>query len=237
VVLTDSNPGFQPFAYAGGIYDQDTGLVRFGARDYDPISGRWTAKDPIRFAGGDANMYAYVANDSMNVVDPSGLFSPVSHHLITFTAAVAEGAGLFQALNLAAAVAAADWNPSLSASQASENSHWHAMCPPGVAQSVCKQKFDKIIDDGIIEDGTCGKESYASLAHQLHALQDSWAAGHMGFQSFNGNLSDLPVAHAVGDWFPSSNNTQVAIAATRHFLATRAGVGGVRAYIAVRGYL
>ena len=35
VVLTDTNPGFQPFGFAGGLYDPDTGLVRFGARDYD----------------------------------------------------------------------------------------------------------------------------------------------------------------------------------------------------------
>jgi RHS repeat-associated protein len=46
-VTRDSNPGFQPFGFAGGIYDQHTGLVRFGARDYDPKIGRWTAKDPI----------------------------------------------------------------------------------------------------------------------------------------------------------------------------------------------
>ena len=30
--LQDSNPGFQPFGFAGGLYDPDTGLVRFGAR-------------------------------------------------------------------------------------------------------------------------------------------------------------------------------------------------------------
>ncbi len=45
-VTQDTNPGFQPFGFAGGIYDIDTGLVRFGARDYDAETGRWTAKDP-----------------------------------------------------------------------------------------------------------------------------------------------------------------------------------------------
>jgi YD repeat-containing protein len=39
-VLLDTNPGFQPFGFAGGLYDSDTGLVRFGARDYDPETGR-----------------------------------------------------------------------------------------------------------------------------------------------------------------------------------------------------
>ena len=52
-VLQDTQPGFQPFGFAGGLYDPDTKLVRFGARDYDPRTGRWTAKDPILFAGGD----------------------------------------------------------------------------------------------------------------------------------------------------------------------------------------
>lgn len=73
-VLADTNPGFQPFGFAGGLYDADTGLVRFGARDYDAVTGRWTAKDPIGFAGGDTNLYAYCANDSVNCIDPSGRF-------------------------------------------------------------------------------------------------------------------------------------------------------------------
>ena len=72
-VSSDTNPGFQPFGFAGGLYDADTGLVRFGARDYDAETGRWTAKDPILFDGGDANLYAYVGNDPVNFIDPVGL--------------------------------------------------------------------------------------------------------------------------------------------------------------------
>ncbi|MEO8379129.1 MAG: RHS repeat-associated core domain-containing protein, partial [Acidobacteriota bacterium] len=71
-VLSDSNPGFQPFGFAGGLYDPDTGLVRFGARDYDPRVGRWTAKDPKAFNGGDTNLYCYVHNNPINFIDPSG---------------------------------------------------------------------------------------------------------------------------------------------------------------------
>jgi RHS repeat-associated protein len=72
-VINDTNPGFQPFGFGGGLYDPDTRLTRFGVRDYDAQSGRFTAKDPIRFAGGQANLYGYVLNDPVNKKDPFGL--------------------------------------------------------------------------------------------------------------------------------------------------------------------
>ena len=71
-VLLDTSPGFQPFGFAGGLYDSQTGLVRFGARDYDAVTGRWTAKDPIRFYAGDTNLYGYVLSNPVNLIDPSG---------------------------------------------------------------------------------------------------------------------------------------------------------------------
>ncbi len=75
-VTSDTNPGFQPFGFAGGLYDRHTGLVRFGARDYDPETGRWTTRDPILFYGGDSNLYDYVFTDPVNFIDPTGLVAP-----------------------------------------------------------------------------------------------------------------------------------------------------------------
>jgi RHS repeat-associated protein len=60
------------FGFAGGLYDSDTGLVRFGARDYDPLVGRWTSKDPLLFGGQQSNLYVYVGNQPTNVTDPTG---------------------------------------------------------------------------------------------------------------------------------------------------------------------
>jgi RHS repeat-associated protein len=99
-VKFDSNPGFQPFGFAGGLYDTDTGLLRFGARDYDPRTGRWTTQDPIGFRGGQSNLYAYVLNDPVNSVDSSGLGNFVAGIGASFVAIIGGDAALGIAVNV-----------------------------------------------------------------------------------------------------------------------------------------
>jgi RHS repeat-associated protein len=71
-VISDTNPAFDlVFGFASGLADPDHELIRFGARDYQPSSGRWTARDPILFVGG-LNLYEYVGNDPLNLVDREG---------------------------------------------------------------------------------------------------------------------------------------------------------------------
>ncbi len=72
VVTSELVPGWQQIGFAGGITDPASPLVRFGARDYDPGSGRWTAPDPLGVTGGSANLYEYVGNDPVDRSDASG---------------------------------------------------------------------------------------------------------------------------------------------------------------------
>jgi RHS repeat-associated protein len=90
-IIEDTDPDFEvPFGFAGGLGDQDTGLVRFGFRDYDPDTGRWTAKDPIFFVGGDTDLYGCCLNNPINLIDPLGLeFSDI---LPGIKKAIVEGA-------------------------------------------------------------------------------------------------------------------------------------------------
>lgn len=90
-VLTDSNPGFVPFGFAGGLYDLRTNLVRFGARDYTAESGRWTAKDHIRFASGSWNLYVYCEQYPIGFRDPDGKF-PIG-------TAAALGVSIYESVN------------------------------------------------------------------------------------------------------------------------------------------
>lgn len=70
-VLADSNQGMQPFGFAGGLADKETGFVRFVSRDYDCATGRWSIRDPALFGGG-RSLYAYVSDNPINFVDISG---------------------------------------------------------------------------------------------------------------------------------------------------------------------
>ena len=75
-ILQDTNKNIKvPFGFAGGLHDTDTKLVHFGYREYDPYTGKWTAKDPIDFGGGDSNLYGYVLGDPVGFIDPEGLMS------------------------------------------------------------------------------------------------------------------------------------------------------------------
>lgn len=104
-ILDDTNPSFKvPFGFAGGLHDRDTGLIRFGWRDYDPDTGRWTAKDPIGYAGGDNDLYGYCLDDPINAYDPDGRLA----FLLPFALGMG-GATALGGLGAWGAAKAADW--------------------------------------------------------------------------------------------------------------------------------
>jgi RHS repeat-associated protein len=63
-----------PFRYSTKFQDDESGLIDFGRRFYDPDLGRWLSRDPLQEAGG-LNLYAYVENNPANRLDPDGLAS------------------------------------------------------------------------------------------------------------------------------------------------------------------
>jgi len=87
-VLSDTKLALDiPFGFAAGMSDPDHELIRFGARDYQPATGRWTAKDPILFAGG-FNLYGYAGNDPVNKTDRTGQQNLIEFGIIVVLIAI-----------------------------------------------------------------------------------------------------------------------------------------------------
>ncbi|MCI5138790.1 MAG: RHS repeat-associated core domain-containing protein, partial [Candidatus Electrothrix sp. AR1] len=72
-LLTKTGTLDQPFRFSTKAFDEQTGLAYYGYRFYSPGVGRWINRDPIGEAGG-INLYGFVGNDPVDLVDTWGLF-------------------------------------------------------------------------------------------------------------------------------------------------------------------
>ena len=74
--LFESESIVNPFEFVGqwGIMEEANGLDFMRARYYLPSEGRFLNTDPIGLAGGDTNIYRYVNNNPLNLIDPLGLW-------------------------------------------------------------------------------------------------------------------------------------------------------------------
>jgi len=61
-----------PWRFAEKPIDEETGLIYFGFRYYDPAIGRFISRDPVGYQDG-PNLYAYLHNNPINYVDHFGL--------------------------------------------------------------------------------------------------------------------------------------------------------------------
>ena len=62
------------FRYTGRELDSETNLYYYRSRYYDPAAGRFVSEDPFRYNEGWENLYSYVTNNPLNLIDPLGLW-------------------------------------------------------------------------------------------------------------------------------------------------------------------
>ncbi|HZU70538.1 MAG TPA: RHS repeat-associated core domain-containing protein [Ktedonobacteraceae bacterium] len=87
VILNETTNQPNPFQYAGGYFEKNTGLVKFGTRYYNPELGRWTQQDPVGSSVFDlngSNRYVYAGDDPVNLTDTSGKVEVITEYGIGF---------------------------------------------------------------------------------------------------------------------------------------------------------
>jgi RHS repeat-associated protein len=166
--VENTNPEFQPFGYAGGLTDRQAGVIRFGARDYDPQLGRWTTKDPIRFAGSYPNLYVYAGADPVNLLDFTGL------QPLRLSECLKEFLGRFQA----------DIYPNVDLSRVRINVDgipWLIRTLATVDPIAFTYNYDIYFEEGAFQPGTAG--GVALLMHELLHVQEFRSRGVKPFRN------------------------------------------------------
>lgn len=207
--MPNENPsGLGTFSYnlrfPGQYYEQESNLYYNYFRDYDPQMGRYIESDPIGLRGR-INTYSYVEGNPLRRSDRFGLFGPAEHRWITAAAMNSaekckDGPSLPN--DLPSLVSGVDRWPH---SQEPENSYWHAMSD-GTSDQTPQQAED-LYSNYVNENIASGTPE--GLARALHAVQDSAASGHRGFQPWAGGIPGPH--HLRGDLLPSSSSLDLAI--------------------------
>ena len=194
--------------YPGQYFDAESGLHYNYFRDYDPSTGRYIESDPIGLRGG-LSTYGYALQSPLNRVDPLGLFAVDVHWRITWNA-----------LNRAKAGDCVSWSDVRTqaymydfeeGSQATHNSHTHAMRMEGQTVEDARSAWSDFIDD---QSSAC---SAKGLGNALHALQDSFAAGHRDFEVWRGGIPSI--YHMFRDAFPRRADEEAATAASANLIS------------------
>jgi len=202
----------QPFKFVGqyGVMTEPNGFYYMRARYYDPQVGRFISEDPIGFEGGDVNLYAYVGNNPVTLIDPNGQLAFFWHFGITFVAARNSGYGIWDSAKLAWKAMAVDF-ASGSQGQNPEATRQHAMASPGQSRAQAISATNAYIQSSINSD---------NIAGAVHAAQDLATPQHNG-RPWTG----FTAAHVIGDVFPSWSTIKQAYQNTIQVISGSYGSG------------
>ena len=187
------------------FFDALTGHYNY-YRDYDPSIGRFIQSDPFGLLAGQ-NTYWYANASPVTWADAFGLYAGDGHSNMTRDAL--QGEKCIDVDDLAMRTQNVDYEHG---SQRPENAYKHAMRNGASGQSAAdaQRQYNDYVATQL------SKCTLDGLAHALHAVQDSTASGHAGFQPWDGGVPSP--AHMKGDFAPSNANWEAGKQKTRDLI-------------------
>ena len=147
----------QPLRYAGYVWDTESNTYYCSARQYDPVTAQFLAKDPAK-ADGEESAYQYAGGDPVGSVDPSGEWGKDVHYKKTKE--------WCSSLTYSEEVAASDWATDDGLKGIDK---WHGRAGSETAQrTTFKAALGKL-------DHHRPKAAAKLLGTALHTLQDRYA--------------------------------------------------------------
>jgi RHS repeat-associated protein len=186
-----------PFRFSTKYQDDESDLLYYGYRYYNPSTGRWISRDPLwerAFRqmmmrrlddplGSSAgvkesevkNSMVFVQNRTLALVDSVGLWSPNAHHfMIDFALAGRVKPAFLQLVKEGSDWVDSKWN------QAFSPAHWHYLREEGQTRENALALWTLFVDDNLLEAqrlaslGLC-REALDRLGRAVHGLND-WSS-------------------------------------------------------------
>jgi RHS repeat-associated protein len=184
------------FAYTGRELDP-TGLYFYRARYYNSQLQRFISEDPISFAGGDVNLYAYAGNSPNNLTDPTGRSNSLIHFPETYLGARDAGVGVADSILLATLAVFVDAMPGSQKVDAGDT-NLHAM-----AGQLANGKYQGPEEayQGTIDavNAFAGLGNVYGDALATHDIADSYSGSHNYAPDYGGPKEGWKPSHAIPD--------------------------------------
>jgi len=223
------NKDEEDYGFTGKEKDEETGLMYYGARYYDPVIGRFTSMDPVTLGEGSKslksvlknpqtlNPYSYTLNNPLRYTDPTGKYEEDVHYDLTYSLALVAGLSADMAKTIATSDQMVDENPST----APINGIWGSLKNLITGKTKSNHFANRLEAVSRLLSGVKNKSS-EEFGAALHTFQDSYS--HEGFFT-----DHLAFGHSPDKTYNDVEKANMMAKASFYFLrmfnATTNGIG------------